>query len=230
MGKREQNRAQRRARALSAARGLVTAGGLDALSMRKLSAASGMAVNTLYGLFGSRQQVVEAMIEEHLERRFDDVLGQSGSDSLDSARALVEASVRQAVEDAAYSRPMYRIIGQIRSLRRVGSRRAQRVLSELLSQAVLDGALRADTDVALVAEHMIDAFLDAAQRWAEGEIPGAELEASSLHTLYLCLAAVAAPQALDELQGRLSHAAQALREARAQVPPADPDPAARLLG
>ena len=49
---RERNVAARRQRILDAARGLILRGGVQALSMRKLAEASGLAVKTLYNLWG----------------------------------------------------------------------------------------------------------------------------------------------------------------------------------
>ena len=56
----EQQMAERRARILEAARGLIETRGYAALTMRDLAGASGVTVSTLYNLIGNKQAVLLA--------------------------------------------------------------------------------------------------------------------------------------------------------------------------
>ena len=58
---RQVNIESRRRRILEAARNLIATGGMQALSMRKLAAESGLAVTTLYNLYGSRDEILFAL-------------------------------------------------------------------------------------------------------------------------------------------------------------------------
>ena len=65
---REVNIESRRQRILEAARSLIAGGGMQSLSMRKLAAESGLAVATLYNLYGSRDEILFALIQDGVDR------------------------------------------------------------------------------------------------------------------------------------------------------------------
>ncbi|MDE0890535.1 MAG: helix-turn-helix domain containing protein, partial [Phycisphaerales bacterium] len=58
-GLRERNIELRRQKILKAARGLLSRGGLGALSMRKLAEEASLSVNTLYNLWGTREEILK---------------------------------------------------------------------------------------------------------------------------------------------------------------------------
>ena len=60
-GLRERNVEARRQRILQAARVLLAQGGLGALSMRKLAEEASLSVNTLYNLWGTREEILRAV-------------------------------------------------------------------------------------------------------------------------------------------------------------------------
>ena len=65
---REDNIESRRQRILEAARGLIAGGGMQSLSMRKLAVESGLAVTTLYNLYGSRDDILFALVQDAIDR------------------------------------------------------------------------------------------------------------------------------------------------------------------
>ena len=63
-GRRERNVEARRQQILQAARVLLSRGGLGALSMRKLAEEASLSVNTLYNLWGTREEILRATSDE----------------------------------------------------------------------------------------------------------------------------------------------------------------------
>ena len=102
---RQRNVAERRQRILDAARRLILKKGVSALSMRKLAQESGLAVKTLYNLWGGRDAILRALVDEAMDR-MDQALEAEAplEDPLERCRAVVTVSVRHLVEDEAISR------------------------------------------------------------------------------------------------------------------------------
>ena len=69
----EEHKAERRERILIAARKLVGEGGYDGLTMRDLARAARVSVPTLYNLFGSKDQLVEAYLDARTDATRDQV-------------------------------------------------------------------------------------------------------------------------------------------------------------
>ena len=65
---REINVEARRRRILDAARSLIAKGGMAALSMRKLATEAGLSVTTLYNLYGVRDEILHALIDDAVDR------------------------------------------------------------------------------------------------------------------------------------------------------------------
>lgn len=214
MGKREENRTARRQQALAAARSIIAEDGVEALSMRRLAAACGLAVNTLYALFESREGVLAAVIGDGIERTAAEAVGRGARSPLAEARALVETGVRQRVAEAAYTKPMYRALAAAGSQQEAGRRHATPVLRGILARAVAEGLLREDVDLALLTDHVLSVFVGAATRWAFDELDAKEYEALARYGLALALAAAATPTAMPELHGELHDAERRLRAAR----------------
>lgn len=189
MGKRDNNRAERREQALHAARLLIAEGGPEALSMRQLSTVAGLAVNTLYALFGSRDGVVAAVIEDGIANT-GDALGEiEARDPLELALALVTHAVnaRQAAE--AYTRPLYRALATTGVHKDAGMKRAAPLLLRILQRGVAVELLRDDVDLRLLVDHILRAFVHASMRWAFNDTTAAEYEAEATYVVVLALSA-----------------------------------------
>ena len=65
---RERNIELRRQKILEAARVLLSRGGLGALSMRKLAEEASLSVNTLYNLWGTREEILKALTFDARDR------------------------------------------------------------------------------------------------------------------------------------------------------------------
>lgn len=214
MDRRQRNRLRRRERVLAAARALITDGGVEALSMRKLARAAGLAVNTLYSLFGTRDDILEALVDDGMDR-LDRVLEEMPPDlPLEVARAIITASIDHIVEEEAVSRPV--ILAGLRSGGVHGWRdaRAIETCRSALAAAMREGLLRDDLNPALLSEQILLQFQHAARLWAAGESSEAEFRARALYGLDLCLLAAATDKPRSALAADVKSAERAIARAR----------------
>ena len=128
---RERNVAARRQRILDSARAILVRDGMAGLSMRRLAAECGLAVKTLYNLWGDRAGILRGLVDQAMDR-MDLALEREAplADPLERCRAVVTVTVRQLVADEAVSRSMvlayYQGLGeQTRPSRRVAHRASQ---------------------------------------------------------------------------------------------------------
>jgi len=119
---------ERQQRILSVVREQISAVGYEALNMRDLAAASGVALKTLYNLYGSKDELLLAAVEgllndvEHLE----DVAGAAAG--IPSHLARTEAIARQIIDTPAYADIMARALFQ--------AERDHRLIDVLLGNSV----------------------------------------------------------------------------------------------
>lgn len=214
-------RSIRRAQALDAARQLLSQGGFGSLSMRKLASAAGMAVNTVYALFGSRDGIVEALVADAVARSEGAArarLDAMGS-PLEAITALLHGSLQQAIAGAEYMRPMFQALRHMPSLRDKGLPRSLEVTTTLFRAAQEASLLRDDVDVRLLAGMLLRSFYDAGTAWAADEIDDERFQATSLHVLAVLLVAAATTDTEPRLRDQLREAEARLRLSRGEPPP-----------
>lgn len=210
------DRKQRRKAALGSARSLLAEGGAATLSMRKLAAATGTAVNTLYAMFGTRDGVLEALVEDAIAQRVAVLraLDEPGT-PVENLHAFVERSVQHAIEHERMIKPMYRAVAQLRKLRATANRVGLEMITSRLKSAGHSGDLRTDVDLAPLAELLVRTVNDSSLAWALDEIGKEELAARCHHALAVLLAAAASPGARESLQANLRQRSDELARARA---------------
>ena len=106
-GLRARNIEARRQRILRAARLLMSEGGIGALSMRKLALKASLSVNTLYNLWGTREEILRALTVDASEKMEASLpIEESPEDPVAHCLFLVSATVRLLCEHAELVRPM----------------------------------------------------------------------------------------------------------------------------
>lgn len=209
------SRDDRRRAALQAARTLLDREGPAGVSMRKLASASNMAINTLYALFGTREGVLEALVEDAIGRRVEALsnLDPAAGTPVDRLFSFVTRSSRDAIEHPATAKPMYRAASAVRGLRHAATAVGVDVFTRLLEEAAAEGHLRGDVDLGLLAGIQMQLVSEATLAWALDEIPDEELELRCRHGLAVLLASAATPEAAPAMQRRLRREGEALRTA-----------------
>jgi AcrR family transcriptional regulator len=190
--RRERNIAERRQRILAAARALLSRGGLGALSMRKLAEEASLSVNTLYNLWGTREEILEAVTTDATERMAASLpVFDSADDPLDFCRKLVRTNVRHACSEHEVFRPMTlawlegEISGQPSPIEPIAQSifTLAKVIREANRRGVLEGPLRPE-HIAWQIGHGVHFALI---QWALGGIDDAHFEARALYGLELAL-------------------------------------------
>jgi len=213
LGLRELNLAQRRQRILDAARHLIADGGMAALSMRKLAKEAGLAVATLYNLFGVREEILQALVMDAIDQ-MDLVLEREAplNDPMERCRAIITVSVQHMVENEAVFRPMVLTAPQAPpgGGRDVARRAAH--MQSLAIQAAIDQGLLSDLfDPEQLGHQIYHGFEFASIQWGIGQIDAAEFEARALYGLHLALLAVAKDSIRPKIEADLHNLEKTFR-------------------
>jgi AcrR family transcriptional regulator len=199
MGLREENAKRRRQRILTAARELVALGGMSGWSMRKLAHAARVSVPTLYNLFGSKEEIREAMCAgffDEIDRGLDE---KSFDQPLEQALAFVSEAVDQVVERAPLTRPVLLAQEHGRGGESVTTPLAIERQSAVIQAAMDRGDLRSDLRADLLAAQAHAGFHRAALRWAHDEIDANCFRDSAMYSACVCLLAVATDATRSEI-------------------------------
>ncbi len=198
----------RRQRILEAARKLIASGGMRALSMRKLAAEAGLSVTTLYNLFGVREEILLALIEDAVEQMIPILDAEAPlEDPLERCRAVITVSIRHFAQNEAVYRPMivagYEGLSLSSSADRRTAELAANMQREGIEQAIQQGLLVGDLDAGQLAEQIYHGYELACLQWAYGRLDEAGFRARALYGLHLVLLAVATDAVRPELRARL---------------------------
>ncbi len=204
MGLRLKNLSLRRERVLTAARQLIAAGGVEALSMRKLARRSGLAVNTVYNLFGrSRDDILESLVDDGIERLDRALTGAHIDDPLRLGPELIGAAVDHIVDAESVYRPVF--LAELGSTQnhRWGDRRALWMGRSALEAAMRAGLLRDDLRPELLSEQILQSFQHAARLWAVGELDAGQFHSRAMYGLWVCMLAAATDESRPALAAEL---------------------------
>ena len=202
---REVNIESRRQRILEAARSLIAGGGMQSLSMRKLAAESGLAVATLYNLYGSRDEILFALIQDGVDRIVPILDAEAPiEEPLARCRAVITVSVRFFAENEAIYRPM--VVASYEGLsvgadadRRL-AKQAASMQREGIEQAIAQGLLKGSLDPERLGEQIYHGYELAAVQWGFGLLDAAGFRARALYGMVLALLAVASDAVRPELE------------------------------
>src|SRR5210317_945213 len=133
---------ERQQRILTVVREQITAVGYDGINVRDVAAASGVALKTLYNLYGSKDELLLASVAELLKdvQQLDHVAG--AEPGIARHLAHTEAVARQIVATPAYADTMARTLfqaGRGHHLVDVLLGNSVRLLKENLQQALAQG-------------------------------------------------------------------------------------------
>jgi len=109
-GIREKGKARRKERIIQSAKRLLAAGGIEALSTRKLAEEAELSVHTLYTLVGSKEQILEAVMEDNHNRVLGDILEINEQHPIEKMFAIVESTYKIIAEDSAAQKPLMRVL------------------------------------------------------------------------------------------------------------------------
>lgn len=205
---REINCEARRRRILDAARRIIVSGGTSALSMRKLAKEADLSVTTLYNLFGAREDILVALIEDGIDG-MDGVLEREAplADPFERCRAVITVSTRHIAENEEIYRPM-----MVASYDRLSldverdhsiAERAAGMQAVAITAAIEQGLLLDTLDPAQLGRQIYHGYELALVQWAHGLLDEAGFRARALYGLYVALLAVATDKTRPRLQAEV---------------------------
>lgn len=157
MSLREQNKTFNRRKIIRAAEQIIRNEGIDKLSMRHLASRAGVSLRTPYNLFGSKTDVLLALLQEP----FANMLSSMGKIETNSVLLLPFAMLDQLYvpikEDESFFRGIYwsMMRSEHTETRDAGLKRAETMAAPLLLQAVMEGELDSQTDIPALGRHLV---------------------------------------------------------------------------
>jgi len=207
-GRRERNVEARRQQILEAARTLLSRGGIGALSMRKLAEEASLSVNTLYNLWGTREEILRALTLDARERMEATLqIDPSPADPIAYCQTLVRATVREMCRQHELFRPMIlawlegEIAGQASPIEPMAH--SIRVLSQIIQAAQRSGVFECPMNPKHIAWQIEHGAQFASIQWALGRIDDAHFEARALYGLNLAFVGLVDEARRADIQKRL---------------------------
>jgi AcrR family transcriptional regulator len=221
----EEQKTERRARILAAARRLIAEHGYEGLTMRELAHASHVSVPTLYNLFGGKQALLLGELEETFAAVAAALERARGRSFVERAVAACEAGNRDLLSVPRYSRELvhlFLVSDETRPIRKQNQERYIAMMARLLAEARAAGELVAWAEPEAVARRMFAHYVQAMIEWAKGDLDAEEFRAATVLGMCLMLLGLARGRAARELERRA-------RETQAHLQPG-PGPARRKRG
>ena len=213
---RERNVEVRRQQILQAARVLLSRGGIGALSMRKLAEEASLSVNTLYNLWGTREEILRALTLDARDRMEASLpFEASPDDPIAYCRTLVGATVRELCRQHEFFRPMIlawlegEIAGQPSPIEPM--EHSIRTLAEIIQLARRSDLIECPMTPEQVASQIQHGAQFASIQWALGRIDETHFEARALYGVNLAFLGMVSEDRRPELQAELKSLERKLR-------------------
>ncbi len=209
MSLREQNKAYNRRRILAAAEQIIRAEGMDKLSMRHLARVAGVSLRTPYNLFGSKTEVLIALLQEPVVTLLTEALQLPVRDGVLQRLFAVLARVHaRLAEDEAFFRGVYwqMMSSDHAEAREQAVMSAIRVSLPLLQRAQFQGEIAANFDVVALNRHLSILTLALIGMWASSLFGLDELITHIRESWYSTLRRAATGDGLVQLEHQCADA------------------------
>lgn len=206
MGLLQEQKAERRARILAAARRLIAERGFDGLTMRELAHASRVSVPTLYNLFGGKHALLVGELEETFDRVVAGMRAARGDTFVERVVAGCEAANDDFLSVPSYSRALIHLTlvsHEQRELRREVGRRYVAMMAETLREAQAAGEIAEFVDPPAIAARAYAHYVATMIQWALGDIDDDGLRTATVLGECLMLLGIARGHAVGELERRV---------------------------
>ena len=181
---------QRQSKILATVRSMLEEGGYEGMTIRDLARRAGVSVGTLYNLYGRKDVLVLAAVDDLLSRLPGIAATEAASEGFDGIFAFGRIIGDQIEATPGYADAMTRILFHVGSddpLVEVLFARSYPFFKSQLEVARTNGDVRPEVDVDLVARHLVGQLWGVVLLWMMGMIPlgdnGRERQRSELMTL-----------------------------------------------
>lgn len=199
----EQRQRRTRAEILQAAGELIAAGGVEALTMRKLADRANVAVATLYNQFDDRSGVIAAFVSNGLDVLEIELDEQPAAAPIDATRLLMLGLDTTISAANSVWRPVLATLKANPTSERMGAV-GDRIIASIetdLAKARADGLFVADIDTERVARHLFMQKMRGLERWANAVIDwDTYFESTWLGTELILAAILVEPHRHDALR------------------------------
>jgi len=205
MGRREAGKLERKRRIIEAARELIRETGNAGLSMRALAERAGVSLATPYNLFGSKQAIVLAVLEDI--REYDAKFASlRTADPIDRIFAAGELALRFYKNDPEFYKTLWAAVsdasGGLRAL--ILSPQRYAFWQHLVGAAAEAGAIDKDIDVVLLVRQLDRILCGVMLDWSIGDVTSRQLQPTVFLGYALMLKAVATPAWQPGLEKRIA--------------------------
>jgi AcrR family transcriptional regulator len=205
MGLLEEHKSERRAKILKAARKLVEERGYDGLTMRDLADEARVSVPTLYNLFGSKDAILIAELQ-NVAIELARVVPTTGDSFLQRGMVSFDASMRAIESSPEFFRAvtwMFMTSPESAATRRVNEDAFIAIMAMNLTAAKQAGQLADWAEPAIVARHMFGQFMVTFLSWSIGELDLAGFRVAAESGICHILIGVARGAFATEVEARL---------------------------
>jgi len=181
-----------RAEILHAVGEIISADGVDGLTMRKLADRANVAVATLYNQFDDRSGVLVAFVSNGLDELEVELDEQPAAGPVEATRVMLEALDQTLIADETVWRPVLATLKTSPMVDRMGSV-GDRIIHAVevdLAKAKAEGMFVAECDTERLARHIFIQWMRGLERWAQGAIDWPTYRSSTSLGLELALASV----------------------------------------
>jgi AcrR family transcriptional regulator len=201
----ENHKAERRARIRRAARRLVAEHGYDGLTMRALAREAAVSVPTLYNLFGSKDTILAAEIEE-MATAIAAQLPLGGDSFFRRGQAAFDAVIHLIEQEPGLYRGVMQVLmtsPEAKPMRHRAEQAFTAIIASNLLAAKAAGQLADWAEPMTVAHHMFTSYMAVFLSWGLGEFDLARFRAVALSSVCHLLIGVARGQFALEVEAQL---------------------------
>ncbi len=208
MNKREQNIEKRKQKILKTAARIVSKNGPEGLTMRALGKMAGFSVTTLYNLFGNKDDILTALLENALNDVTPYLQARSKNDPFSAILEITTEPVKYLIQNARVLRPIM-AVEYFKAERRSGPyaialfTEILDMLSDITSAAQTKGYFVNNVSPVLVAAEIFYCYRLAVEDWGLREISDEALLARLESGVLLVLLSVATDKSRKRLQTKL---------------------------
>lgn len=213
MGRREDNRSQKREQIIAAARKLMQARNASGFSMRTLAEVAGVSIATPYNLFGSKEAIVAAVMDADLDD-FQQALLATARDPVETLFRVITLAAEIFKQEPGFYKAGASALQTETDAALVDHFGMPRhnLLSDLVTQAVQEGFLVHAVNAESLAFSLGQQFFAWIHAWARDRISLDEMMARTGYGFALALSAWATPPHRETLLTRAIEFQNALPE------------------
>jgi len=205
-GLREQNKARRRSAILDAAIELLRTTDPKHLTTGQIAARAGVSHATVFNLIGTRDQLLQALIDRVLFGVVESLVeldAQTGGDPIAAARLIIDHSVAAFSSESQVFRRVIATIGSSGRLAELPAFDPALLQTAAIREAQKRRIIADEFDASGLGRQIFLSYLGAARAWAVGQLDDRGFQTAARHGLISILAATATDDHRDPFRTEL---------------------------